>query len=143
MSGSLVHPEVSPDGAYAVYHVPNATRVVRISDGQVLPFSIDLGPLRMEGGRARWMPDGKRVAFCGATPDGTAYGVFVQDFLPEVADTSASRRPLAGFDPERGTDSFAIAPDGSRIVLAEAEFRGDVFIASGLPGVKRLPNKIK
>jgi len=137
VAGSLVHPELSPDGHYVVYHLPTASRVVRLADGQVLPFTIDLEKLGMGGGRARWMPDGKRLAFVGGTPDRTAYGVFVQDFSTQAADTSASRRPLAGFDPERATDSFAISPDGSRIVLSEAEFRADIFIASGVPGVSR------
>ena len=45
-------------------------------------------------------------------------------------------RPLAGFEPERGTDSFGISPDGSRVVLSEAEFREDIFIATGVPGIK-------
>ena len=137
VSGDVVHPEVSPDGAYAVYHLARASHVVRMSDGQVLPFSIDLVSLRMNGGRARWMPDGKKLAFVGGTPDGSAYGVFVQDFAPETADTSATRRRLGGFDPERATESFGISPDGSRVVLSEAEYRDDLFVANGIAGIAR------
>ncbi|HTR04297.1 MAG TPA: LpqB family beta-propeller domain-containing protein [Thermoanaerobaculia bacterium] len=133
VSGSIVHPEVSPDGTLAVYHTPTATRVVRISDGVVLPFSIDLQALGANVGRARWTPDGKRLALLGRAPEG--YGVFVQDFSPDAADTSTTRRQLAGFDAERFTDSFGIAPDGSRLVLAEGEIRDVLYVASGVPGV--------
>ena len=137
VAGSIVHPEVSPDGAYAVYHGPQATRVVRIADGHVLPFSIDLASLSMSGGRARWMPDGRQLAFVGATPNGSAWGVFVQEFSTQAADTSASRRQLAGFDPDRATDSFGISPDGARVILSEADYRDEIFVANGIPGVVR------
>ena len=80
------------------------------------------------------MPDGKRIAVLGATKDG-AWGVYVQDFSAEGADTSASRRQLAGFDPEHWTDSFGISPDGSRIALSEVDERTDIFVASGVPEV--------
>ena len=41
----------------------------------------------------------------------------VQDFAPG-RDTAASRRKLAGFDPDLATESFGISADGTRVVLA-------------------------
>jgi len=67
-------------------------------------------------GRARWMPDGKAIAFVGQDESG-ASGVYAQDFVPGQ-DTAASRRKLAGFDPDVAAESFGLAPDGSRLVLA-------------------------
>jgi Tol biopolymer transport system component len=134
VSGAIVHPEISPDGAYVLYHIPFvATRVVRLADAKVLPFSIDLKPLNQVG-RSRWLPDGRAIAFVGANAAGQS-GVFIQDFSPVAADTSTSRRWIAGFDPDLPTESFGISPDGVSIVLSEVEPRGDILIAEGLRGV--------
>ena len=63
-------------------------------------------------GRSRWMPDGKAIAFVGLDDAGLT-GVFVQDFVPG-RDTTATRRKLAGFDPDYITETFAISPhDGA------------------------------
>lgn len=131
LGGAVIHPEISPDGSYVLYHVPFvAARVARLTDGETLPFSIDLDQL----GRSRWLPDGKAIAFVGSNAEKRS-GVFVQAFSTALADTSATRRPLAGFDPDLPTESFAISPDGTRIVLSEVEPRGDILIAEGLAGI--------
>ncbi|HSB36336.1 MAG TPA: LpqB family beta-propeller domain-containing protein, partial [Thermoanaerobaculia bacterium] len=131
VGGSAIHPEISPDGAYVLYHEPfAAVRVARLDEGRTLPFSIDLRSLGHLG-RSRWLPDGKAIAFVGSNAEKST-GVFVQAFSAESADTSATRRPLAGFDPDLPTESFAISPDGTRIVLSEIEPRGDILIADGL-----------
>jgi hypothetical protein len=44
----------------------------------------------------------------------------VQDFILGK-DTSATRRVLAGFDPDLATESFGISPHGSHITLADRE----------------------
>jgi WD40 repeat protein len=75
-------------------------------------------------GRSRWMPDGKKIAFVGFDDAGLT-GVFVQDFVPGQ-DTTATRRKLAGFDPDYITESFAISPDGTRIAFMGKSF-GDAF----------------
>ena len=71
-SGLGEWPEVSPDGQYALFTFARQTedsaiKVVRIADGTLVPFSIRLGATtrRVEqiSGRARWMPDGKAIAF--------------------------------------------------------------------------------
>jgi Tol biopolymer transport system component len=133
--GPVVHPEVSPDGRYVLYFVSGEARICRVSDGQRLPFRVDLASIHTLPGRGRWTPDGKRIVLLGALTEDGPSGVFVQDFSVEAADTSASRRPLAGFEPEHGTDSFGVSPDGSHIAIAEIDERSDIFIATGVPEV--------
>jgi Tol biopolymer transport system component len=143
-SGLAEWPEVSPDGQYALFTFARETedsaiRVVRISDGTLVPFSIRLGATtrRMEqiSGRARWMPDGKAIAFAAADTN-ARLGVFLQDFRPGQ-DTARTRRPLAGFDPDWAAETFAIAPDGKKICLAEWEQVSSLMTAEGVPGVER------
>jgi hypothetical protein len=59
-------------------------------------------------------------------------GVFVQDFVPG-RDTTATRRKLAGFDPDYITETFAISPDGTRIVLSLLDLQSNIMIAEGIP----------
>ena len=146
-SGLGEWPEVSPDGQYALFTFARQTedsaiKVVRISDGTLVPFSIRLGATtrRVEqiSGRARWMPDGKTIAF--ASVDGKArLGIFVQEFQPG-RDTASTRRPLAGFDPDWAAETFAISPDGKRICLAEWEQVSSLMTAEGVSGVDRPGN---
>jgi Tol biopolymer transport system component len=141
-SGLGEWPEVSPDGQYALFTFARLTeesaiKVVRISDGAPVPFSIRLGATtrRVEqiSGRARWMPDGKAIAFVSVNGEGSS-GVFVQDFVPG-RDTGSTRRPLAGFDPDWVAETFAVSPDGKRICLAEWEQVSSLMTADGVPGV--------
>jgi Tol biopolymer transport system component len=123
-AGDVRTPAVSPDGQLVVYrHPPQLNsvriRVARLSDGSVLPFEINVVATRLTNvglGRARWMPDGRRIAFLGQDALG-ATGVYVQDFAAG-RDTSASRRPLAGFYDENAVESFDVSPDGTRVVIS-------------------------
>ncbi|MEO8431237.1 MAG: protein kinase [Acidobacteriota bacterium] len=134
-AGGTVHPEVSPDGQYVLFHYPGVSaRIARIEDGFILPLVIPLRSAVYPLGRSRWMPDGRGIATIGTDAEGRS-GVFVQDFSTELADTSATRRPVAGFDPDRPTESFGISPDGKRIVLAENEGRSDILLAEGVRGI--------
>jgi serine/threonine protein kinase len=138
LAGNLNLPEASPDGRYALYsasHSPEQTvvRVLEIENGAVVPFEIRIERYRASAaalGRARWMPDGRSIAFIGQDEIG-ANGVFVQDFAPG-RDTTSSRRALAGFDPQIATESFGVSPDGSRIVLAGWEQLFGVMLVEGL-----------
>jgi hypothetical protein len=85
------------------------------------------------------MPDGRAIAFVGQDEDG-ASGVFVQDFEPG-RDTSASRRKLAGFDPDVAAESFGIAPDASRLVLAGWVQLFSLMEGEGLPGLLAPPRR--
>jgi Tol biopolymer transport system component len=143
------HPEVSPDGQYVLYHTPpdpgwTELRVIRTEDGKPVDFRIRMAfpgaqaptvLFRSVGslGRARWMPDGRAIAFV-AVDDRGRPGVMVQDFAPG-RDTSASRRPLAGFDGELNAESLGISPDGARLVVSSVGVSSGIMLAEGLPGV--------
>jgi len=86
-------------------------------------------------GRARWMPDGKSIAFVSVDRNGRS-GIFVQEFIPG-RDTASTRRALAGFEPDWAAETFAISPDGKRICLAEWEQVSSLMTAEGVPGVDR------
>src|SRR6185295_2325667 len=86
-------------------------------------------------GRSRWMPDGRSVAYTDQDEKGT-YGVFVQDFDPEKADTSASRRKLGGFGRDFETESLAISPDGKKLVVASLERFFGISTLEGVPGIE-------
>jgi eukaryotic-like serine/threonine-protein kinase len=135
-------PEVSPDGRYASYGFYKQSlndrmtyeRVVEISTGASIPFEIEVSNRDRVGGRMRWMPDGKSIAFIDEDQNRN-WGVFAQDFVPGT-DTRASRKPLAGFDPDRKIDTFAISPDLSRIIIAEVEVLSSLALAEGIPGIE-------
>jgi eukaryotic-like serine/threonine-protein kinase len=133
-------PEASPDGRFVLFQQNRSPQeavigVAQIADGRRLPFEIRVPVISLGQavlGRARWMPDGRAIAFVGQDASG-ASGVFVQPFSPDdpAADTSAARRPLAGFDRERSTESFDVGVDV--VVLAESERRSDILGLTGLP----------
>jgi Tol biopolymer transport system component len=124
VTGRVSLPDTSPDGRHAAYRVfsgkfPAILRVVRLEDGQAEPFEIAVDASRRTTvtlGRARWMPDGKAIAFVGQD-EGGAFGIYVQDFVPGQ-DTAATRRKLGRFSPDVAAESFGLAPDGSRLVVA-------------------------
>jgi len=112
-------------------------RVAEVSTGSLVPLEIRIGVAAgkpgLALGRARWMPDGRAIAFIGQDEKGVN-GVFVQDFTPG-RDTARTRRPLAGFDPERTTESFGISPDGARVTIASWEQLFSLMMAERVPGV--------
>jgi eukaryotic-like serine/threonine-protein kinase len=131
-------PEVSPDGQYVSYLSDSRTgraavRVIRLADGSDTGIMIPLRQIRRTSailGRTRWLP-GARLAYLAQNDEGIN-GVFVQDVVPG-RDTSATRRPLGGFDRERATESFGIAPDGSTMTVAGWEQLFSLFSIDGLP----------
>ena len=141
VTGTTALPEISPDGQYVLYLVPTegrqqSVRVARVADGAPVEFEIRIdirrpGVIRI--GRARWMPDGRSIAFVGQNENGE-YGIFAQDFVPG-RDTTPSRRPLGGFEKGIETESFGISPDGSRLVVAGLEMLFSVVEADGVPGL--------
>ena len=143
VAGAHVLPEVSPTGEYALYVTASGSAlastisVVSLNDGETVPFQIAIAsrvPVNNLG-RARWMPDGRAIAFV-ATDDEARVGVFVQDF--EIGhDTRASRLRLAGFDPDYPTESFGVSPDGTEIVLSNFSSQSALVLAEGVPGIER------
>jgi Tol biopolymer transport system component len=143
VAGNYAYPEVSPDGRYVVYAADYLTervalRVAGTETGARVPFEIRIGaPEGKAGlalGRARWMPGGRAIAFIGQDEKGVN-GVYVQDFAPGK-DTAATRRALAGFDPERTTESFGISPDGTRLTIASWEQLFSLMLAERVPEVR-------
>ncbi len=134
-AGTTAWPEASPDGNYALYTLQraegNVVRVVRIADGIAVASEVLIRGVAT--GRARWLPDGHAIAFIDANEKGVR-GVSVQDFAPGQ-DTSATRRPLAAFDPELNAESFAFSRDGSRMAVAVSETVQSIMTADGVPGV--------
>jgi serine/threonine protein kinase len=139
VAGRVTLPEVSPDGRHVLFRVfsgkyPALLRVVSAEDGKAEPFEIRIDARRRTTiplGRARWMPGGSAIAFVGQDESG-ASGVFVQQFVPG-RDTGATRRPLGGFDPDVAAESFGIAPDGSRMVVAGWVQLFSLMEGEGLP----------
>jgi eukaryotic-like serine/threonine-protein kinase len=132
-------PDVSPDGQYVAYLADSRTarakiRVARVSDGRDMGVELPIRNFKRTAailGRCRWMPDSQAVAFLSQNEDGVN-GVYVQDFVPG-RDTSATLRELGGFDRERATESFGIAPDGKTLTVAGWEQLFSLFSIEGLP----------
>lgn len=90
---------------------------------------------RAPTGRCRWMPDGKAIAYLDQNDAGEV-GVYVQEFAP-ARNTYATRRPVAGFNPNKFAESFGISPDGAFITLAEMEVLSSLVLAENIPGLAR------
>jgi eukaryotic-like serine/threonine-protein kinase len=145
VKGRVSLPDTSPDGRYVLYRVfsgkyPATLRVVLLQDGQAEPFEVAVDTKRRTTvtlGRARWMPDGKAIAFVGQDEDG-ASGIYVQDFAAGQ-DTVATRRKLGRFSPDIAAESFGVAPDGSRLVVAGWVQLFSLMEGEGLPGLLAPP----
>jgi Tol biopolymer transport system component len=144
--GVTVHPEVSPDGRFVLYHAPveerEEIRVARAQDGSPVPFTIaipfrnltvsfGLSALPVAIGRARWRPDGQAVVFVGLMPDGR-FAVFEQPFAPGQ-DTSAARRLVALSEGELITESLGVSTDGSDLLVSFIERAPNLVVAEGVP----------
>jgi Tol biopolymer transport system component len=110
--------------------------VHRVSDGsEVAKISLRAALLNSPGiGRARWMPDGKTIAFIDADNNGTA-GIYQQDFVPGQ-DTSSTRRLLMS-DPDRQPETLGVSPDGTRIVYGVIDVQSNLLLLDGVTGIKR------
>jgi len=136
--GALLLPEVSPDGRYALFlevrSLNFVIRVIEIETGDVVPFEIVLPVTgrnqNVVPGRARWSPDGSSIVYVGQNEQGLT-GVYAQDFEPGE-DTSASRRPLAGFSTAFATESLGVSPDGKHVTISAQYNRRSLIIADGV-----------
>jgi serine/threonine protein kinase len=149
-SGLTQQPEVSPDGKHVAFtwYKQNGTdettyiRVINVETGKAIPFEVKVGratrgPSTLSGsaGRCRWMQDGKSLAYIDLNERGDP-GIFVQDFIPGE-DTFGTRRAVAGFDPDKRTETFAVSPDGNSVTLAEVEILSSLVRVENVPGLPR------
>jgi len=136
--------DVSPDGRAVLYveqdrrRLRNTVHFVDTETGRPLPFTISV-PFTANApgiiyGRARWSRDGKIVYYVGQDGAGLT-GVFAQDFAPGT-DTSATRRPVAGFSPEYVTESLGFSPDGTRVTISTGEEFATIMVADNVPGAE-------
>ena len=129
VAGETVHPVVSSDGQYVVYHLPGeagagAIHVVRVADRQVFTVATGLGGVNAL--RAQWIGASHTVAFRAADESGRV-AVFAQEFRPG-ADTTATRRPLVVAEAE----TFAISADGRRAILSVIDDASGLMMAEGI-----------
>ncbi len=131
-------PDASPDGRYVLVTQSNERSIVvySVSDGaEVARILVRSGePVPVGNGRARWMPDGKAIAFVAADANGVA-GIYAQDFVPGQ-DTASTRRLLVR-DPDRAPETFGISRDGKRLVYSAIDVQSNLLTLSGVPGIKK------
>ena len=148
-TGLTQQPEVSPDGKHVAFtwykqsggEETTYIRVINIETGDPVPFELKVeqgakGPSTLSGsaGRCRWMPNGKSLAYIDSNERGDL-GIFVQDFIPR-SDTFGTRRAIAGFDPDKRTETFDVSPDGTSIMLAEVEILSSLVRVENVPGME-------
>jgi Tol biopolymer transport system component len=139
VEGSVLLPEVSPDGRYALYvlfySLRSAIQVVDVTSGELLPFEIEQGSAERHQnvvfGRARWTPDGQAIVYVGQGDQGRI-GIFRQDFVPGE-DTSATRTPLTGFTRDSITESLGISPDGRAVAVSVMQDQRTLRLAEHVP----------
>jgi len=150
---NTMSPEISPDGRFVLYHTPPdpgwcEIRVVHLSDGSAVPFRIRFDvpgiPVAFSArprtiGRARWMPDGKAIAFVGLSEGGLPR-LFVQPFDERDAN-ARGWRPLVVLPDDEAIESFAISPDGTRLAASIVEQSPSLMVVDGLAALPVGPRR--
>jgi eukaryotic-like serine/threonine-protein kinase len=135
------HPDVSPDGRHVVFRTQSINgvttlRVAEVESGAVLPADarIEAAGHRIDPwiilGRARWLPDGRGVAFIALTEAGHV-GLVAQDFDPRRGLVGRRRTLLEGL-PDLPPESFGVAADG-RLAVSFIRRSSNLMTDSGLP----------
>lgn len=139
-AGNMIWPEISPDGEYVAGTefgpdptAPVDLRVYRFADGKPTAFHARLLSWQTLGGRDRWLPGGKSIAFTGMDDRG-AVGIFAQEFDPG-RDTSSTRHPLLAFDRNIPIETFGFSPDGKRLIVEGQESTNSLLLIEGIPGI--------
>ena len=139
-AGSHGVPELSPDGRWVSFVDLDTSRVrvVALADGAEV-FALDM-PLavvpNLQVGRARWVPGSSTLIWLDHDPEARSWRLASQEIAPG-RDTRATRRVLIEGSPDALPESFAISPDGSRIVVSVTQTRSELLMVSGLAGVTR------
>ena len=133
--GTVLIPEVSPDGRYVLFSfirgMDYVIKIVEIDTGEIVPFEIKITLTHRNQdvvfGRARWTPDGGGIVYVGQGPKGES-GIYVQDFEPGQ-DTHATRRAVAGFSDLYSSESLGVSADGKSVVVSTIFNRRTLEIA--------------
>ncbi len=140
-SGMAAWPDISPDGKYVLFHLPPSSGFGAAFDSQIRVASMADGalqPFNFFGARARWMPDGKAIAFQSRTSNnGTT--VYTQDFPP----STNAKRTLGSVEPGETIDTFEISPDGKRMIISLTDITRSLVMADGVAGVSPAPKMVK
>ena len=141
VAGTLGVPELSPDGRWfsCIDTGNNLLRVVALPDGAevatiALPPAVPLGLLAL--GRSRWIPGSSTLVWLDYDSASASTRLVSQEIVPGRV-TSASRRTLVQGTPDSILESFAISPDGSRLLVSVDQSRSDLLLVDGLAGVAR------
>ncbi len=150
LQGRAFLPEVSPDGRFVLFMTGVGERgaiihVIHAQTGLELGYTVTVGSdtVRFPGaGRARWMPDGRGIAFLGPRPDG-GLGVLYADFDPE-APGPKTVRPLLVFESTVNIETFGLSPDAEWITAERVETLSTIAVSDVLPRLKaRGPLRLK
>ena len=121
------------EGIARVSHVV-ATEMNSVTDNPLIFIDDDSGATAFEArlapgpgdsrrrgsANARWRPDGKAIAFLGFDPARGRVVIFEQDFDPR-RDTGTRRRTLLDLGADAVPESFAYAPDGLSVAVADPD----------------------
>src|SRR5262249_38066748 len=87
--------------------------------------------------RTRWSADGLSLIFSAITPGGpnggTAHGLWLQRSLPEPAE--ATRHVISSVDPSFDVETWAVSPDGKRIVISVRDISRTIMRATNIPDI--------
>ena len=115
--------DLSPDGKWALAHVPGAhERLVIYPTGPGEPRTVDTAPLVRQP-FARWFPDGSRMVICG-NEAGKPSRCYVKD----------ATGPLRAVTPDETHNAYA-SPDGAFLLTRRGDnFQAELYpVAGGAP----------
>ena len=137
MAGTFGVPELSPDGRWVscIDSGNNRLRVVALSDGaEVATIELPSIPLSLLAlGRSRWLPGSSTLVWLDYDSASAATRLVAQEIVrgPRHAlETPNARAGHPRLDPE----SFAISPDGSRLLVSVDQSRSDLLLVDGSGG---------
>ena len=124
--GSVAWPDVSPDGQFVLYHhvigqLRGRIAVVRMADGSRVNFDAD-------GTRARFTSDGRAIVY-----NQGGSGDIVSRPFPSPAGTPVKILVPAPHDSY--SETFAVSPDGKRVVVSYPEMMRSLVMVEGVTGL--------
>lgn len=138
VAGDQRTPDVSPDGTWVASRTPTEggqrVTVYAVADGAPSGFQFDVKRVRPGVGnlaRVRWHPGGREILFSAQSETGPQEGIYSHPFAPG-RPPAAPARPLALSSTEQPYATFAITPDGRRLILSRMQLQESVMLLTGL-----------